>query len=413
MNQPFNPYQHNVNVLRDFFRKPIILITAIAFCLPSIYMIFEPLLSLMLTPYYINSDNSISLSLSFDIVTVLFAISFFMLYFKSRSRKPFVKLNAAIMVARVTSIAFAILNALMTALLLVLGIILIVNNNVIPEDVFQTIIILVTVNLVNSIFVTLMYFAISKFTKSVRYSLTSVFITKKSSVFAFVASVLGCVTSAVATIIPYTMIVKLVDVVEFLISLIPPEYVQGDIERIKVSYYEILTDNISLVIIKIIVSMLPYLLLGITALMYYFYVKKITNNLVLTPTDNEATRSYSDSAPIHNNAPQTPVNQNNSAPFVPPVVPNYNPNFSQGVKQPSNAPVRPVANTYENPYAANNNAPQAPVQPMTPPQNFVPQPVVFGNNEKEDNKPAEKVCSSCGEKSPANMKFCPYCGNKF
>ena len=35
MNQPFNPYQHNVDILRGFFRKPIILITALTFCVPS------------------------------------------------------------------------------------------------------------------------------------------------------------------------------------------------------------------------------------------------------------------------------------------------------------------------------------------------------------------------------------------
>lgn len=53
MNQPFNPYQHNVGILRGFFRKPIILITALTFCVPTICKIVTAVSSMMISFKYI------------------------------------------------------------------------------------------------------------------------------------------------------------------------------------------------------------------------------------------------------------------------------------------------------------------------------------------------------------------------
>ena len=77
--------------------------------------------------------------------------------------------------------------------------------------------------------------------------------------------------------------------------------------------------------------------------MYFNYIKKTTDSLVLSPVDSEATRFYRDSEPVHGNEPQMPFNQNNGTPFAPPVVPNNQPIDNQPSQQ----------FVYENPYADN------------------------------------------------------------
>ena len=42
--------------------------------------------------------------------------------------------------------------------------------------------------------------------------------------------------------------------------------------------------------------------------MYFNYIKKTTDSLVLSPVDSEATRFYRDSEPVHDNEPQMPFN---------------------------------------------------------------------------------------------------------
>ena len=70
MNQPFNPYQHNVDILRGFFRKPIILITALTFCVPTICKIVTAVSSMMISfKYIIEKNENVNLSFSIDIST--------------------------------------------------------------------------------------------------------------------------------------------------------------------------------------------------------------------------------------------------------------------------------------------------------------------------------------------------------
>ena len=74
-----------------------------------------------------------------------------------------------------------------------------------------------------------------------------------------------------------------------------------------------------------IIELIPFIFVSIVALMYFNYIKKTTDSLVLSPVDSEATHFYRDSEPVHDNEPQMPFNQNNGTPFAPPVVPNNQP----------------------------------------------------------------------------------------
>ena len=71
MNQPFNPYQHNADVLRGFFRKPIVLITAISFCVPTITKLITSVSTLMYTiPYLVNFASESDSGLNFQSVPI-------------------------------------------------------------------------------------------------------------------------------------------------------------------------------------------------------------------------------------------------------------------------------------------------------------------------------------------------------
>ena len=88
MNQPFNPYQHNVDILRGFFRKPIILITALTFCVPTICKIVTAVSSMMISfKYIIEKNENVNLSFSIDISTLAFLFAFILLFCTARSRR--------------------------------------------------------------------------------------------------------------------------------------------------------------------------------------------------------------------------------------------------------------------------------------------------------------------------------------
>ena len=241
------------------------------------------------------------------------------------------------------------------------------------------------------------YLALSRFSKGIKYSLTSVFITKAGSKFTAVTAFINVAVSVVSVIIGYIFLPSMLDVVSFLLQSLSDLLNINSVSQITNMISELIHSTFSLTIIGSISEIVPLIMVGIVAIMYFIYIRKTTDSLVLTPFDNEATRFYSEPTPEHNSEPQMPFNQNTNAPFVPPVMPES----------------QPIENNfmYENPYAS-NPASSAPSAPQTPPQDFVPQPV-FNNTDKAEPKSDEKICSHCGKQSPVDMNFCPYCGTKF
>ena len=402
MNQPFNPYQRNVDILRGFFRKPVVLLTAIVYCLPNIFAIILPFVSLAVAlPYYAEAgtNSGFKLSVSFDIAAILFAIAFFILFFKARSRKPYVKLNGAVTLAQVCSIIYAILSGIAIAVFLILTILLFCFSSQMPENVFKTALILAGITMANSVADFLLYFALSRFTKGIKYSLTTVFLTKKGAIFTATAGLIFIVIKALMLFLVFAFIDGISETMYYIFNLLLPSEAI-DYNTFISSLSGLLNVTFIINVVQTAVNLLPVLFVVIVAIMYHRYIKKATTELILTPADNEATRFYTQ--------PQPPFNQNGSAPFVPPVQ-----DFRQ---QPTANPAE--QHIYENPYSVNSNPPQNnQYRPQTPPQDFVPQPV-FNNTEKPDNtnqpdnQPSEIICSFCGEKLPPDTKFCPKCGQR-
>ena len=411
MNQPFNPYQHNVDILRGFFRKPIILITALTFCIPTICKIVTTVSSMMISfKYIIEHNENVNLSSSIDISSLAFLLAFIMLFCTARSRKPIVKLKPPVTFLRVLTIIFTVFTGISLAVSLVLVILLIAFGSGMPEDIFRTSAILLGINFVSTLCEFIFFLASCKLTKGIKYSLTSVFITKAGAKATAVSGFVYAVISVISSVIGYMFISSTIDALFYFATQI-----SGTLERSGVNFSSNFTNNseffdtvtnVSNTIYPItfvcgIIELIPFIFVSIVALMYFNYIKKTTDSLVLSPADSEATRFYRDSEPVHGNEPQMPFNQNNGAPFAPPVVSNNQPIDNQPSQQ----------FVYENPYASNrvNNVPPT---PQTPPQDFVPQPV-FNNTEKTENNSSEKICAKCGKQSPIDMNFCPYCGNKF
>lgn len=411
MNQPFNPYQHNVDIVRGFFRKPVVLLTAIVYCLPNIFAIILPFVSLAVTlPYYADAgtNSGFKLSVSFDIAAILFAIAFFILFFKARSRKPYVKLNAGVTLTQVCSIIYAVLSGIAIAVFLILTICLFCFSSQMPENVFKIALILAGITLANSVADFLFYFAFSRFAKGVKYSLTTVFLTKKGSIFTVVAGLIYIAVKALVLFMMFNFLDGILEAMYYLCTQLP-SFEDLDYNTFISTLSDLINVTLMVNVVQTAVNLLPVVFVVIVAFMYHRYIKKATTELILTPADNEATRFYTQPQPAMQGAPQPPFNQNGAAPFVPPVQ-----DFRQ---QPTANPTE--QHIYENPYSGNSNPPQNnQYRPQTPPQDFVPQPV-FNNSEKSDNtnqrdnQPSEIICSFCGEKLPPDTKFCPKCGQRF
>ena len=409
MNQPFNPYQHNVDILRGFFRKPIILITALTFCVPTICKIVTAVSSMMISfKYIIEKNENVNLSFSIDISTLAFLFAFILLFCTARSRRPIVKLPVTFL--RVLTIIFTAFTGISLAVSLILVILLIVFGSGMPEDIFRTSAILLGINFISTLCEFIFFLASCKLTKGIKYSLSSVFITKAGAKATAVSGFVYAVISIISSVIGYMFISGSIDALFYFATQI-----SGTLERSGVNFSSNFVNNSELfdtvtnvantlypiTLVCGIIELIPFIFVSIVALMYFNYIKKTTDSLVLSPVDSEATRFYRDSEPVHGNEPQMPFNQNNGTPFAPPVVPNNQPIDNQPSQQ----------FVYENPYADNRVNNVQPT-PQTPPQDFVPQPV-FNNTEKAENNSAEKICAKCGKQSPVDMNFCPYCGNKF
>lgn len=411
MNQPFNPYQHNVDILRGFFRKPIILITALTFCVPTICKIVTAVSSMMISfKYIIEKNENVNLSFSIDISSLAFLFAFIMLFCTARSRRPIVKLKPPVTFLRVLTIIFTAFTGISLAVSLILVILLIVFGSDMPEDIFRTSAILLGITFISTLCEFIFFLASCKLTKGIKYSLSSVFITKAGAKATAVSGFVYAVISVISSVIGYMFISGSIDALFYFATQI-----SATLERSGVNFSSNFVNNSELfdtvtnvantlypiTLVCGIIELIPFIFVSIVALMYFNYIKKTTDSLVLSPVDSEATRFYRDSEPVHGNEPQMPFNQNNGTPFAPPVVPNNQPIDNQPSQQ----------FVYENPYASNRVNNVQPT-PQTPPQDFVPQPV-FNNTEKAENNSAEKICAKCGKQSPVDMNFCPYCGNKF
>lgn len=417
MNQTFNPYQRNVDILRGFFRKPIVLITAIFFGISIIYCFISPIITLITLLFQTDmlGNSNIRVNSSIELSSILFLISFLMLYCKSRSKKTYVKLNGAVTVARVASIIYTVLNAISLAVIIILGILFFVFSGELPDFIFNTFLILIICSFITYLSAFLLYLGMSRFTGGIKYSLSSVFITKRSAIFTAVTAFLYAASNIALSIIFYCSSSKISEAFDYFLL-----WIESNIED-NVQFPNLgdmtsfINTSLAFSIVRSIIDALPFILIGVLAIMYYNYIKKNTSNLVLAPNSNDATEFFDGRTPVQNYSaqpPVNPINQNGPSPYVPQSA--YPNNRSNNYPQESTPIGNPEAFVYENPYTANapQNTPPMPTQnfEFQPVFNNSGQPVNPANNNPVNNNPNELTCPGCGKTSPSNMSYCPYCG---
>ena len=213
MNQPFNPYQHNVDILRGFFKKPIILITALTFCVPTICKIVTAVSSMMISfKYIIEKNENVNLSFSIDISSLGFLFAFILLFCTARSRRPIVQL--------------------------IFVILLIVFGSDVPEDIFRTSAILLGINFISTLCEFIFFLASCKLTKGIKYSLSSVFITKAGAKATAVSGFVYAVISVISSVIGYMFISGSIDALFYFANQI-----SGTLERSGVNFSSNFVNN--------------------------------------------------------------------------------------------------------------------------------------------------------------------------
>ena len=284
MNQPFNPYQHNVDILRGFFRKPIILITALTFCVPTICKIVTAVSSMMISfKYIIEKNENVNLSFSIDISTLAFLFAFILLFCTARSRRPIVKLKPPVTFLRVLTIIFTAFTGISLAVSLIFVILLIVFGSDVPEDIFRTSAILLGINFISTLCEFIFFLASCKLTKGIKYSLSSVFITKAGAKATAVSGFVYAVISVISSVIGYMFISGSIDALFYFATQI-----SGTLERSGVNFSSNFVNNSELfdtvtnvantlypiTLVCGIIELIPFIFVSIVALMYFNYIKR-------------------------------------------------------------------------------------------------------------------------------------------
>ena len=187
-----NPYRRNCEIMRKFFSKPIFLLLGIVF---SLSILSDIVMSVL------NSAQG-SISIQIGILNILPIIAFFMFYFKSRNRSPFVSFNAPITLMKVYSIiniVIAGLGIILAILVLLCDVALQSATNYMPFDLsaFFDILTPLYIFFVTPETIISLVFSIAMllFFNSIKKSVSTIYLQRKGSVFFAVTAILTIIYS--------------------------------------------------------------------------------------------------------------------------------------------------------------------------------------------------------------------------
>jgi hypothetical protein len=180
MYSPINPYNKNNLVLRNFFRKPVTLIVAIVYTL----CILASFAYSFITIYQTGFDKLFSDPGNIPIISleILPAIAFFMLFFRSRSKKPEVSFRAPINLIYVYTIIYISILGLLALLCCTVGV-----------AMFLYLFLLLIFAIVPLAILLLYYISYLKLFCSISQSSKTIYLRKNGSSFLIVMSILSAV----------------------------------------------------------------------------------------------------------------------------------------------------------------------------------------------------------------------------
>ncbi|MGN0487819.1 MAG: hypothetical protein ACI4HO_00995 [Ruminococcus sp.] len=376
-----NPYQQNVDILKGFFKRPIVLVTAILTGVSTLLTMFSGLFTRSAVNSYVSDyfnsmpyevrkyiseagTPSTSINISLPVLTILLTVALFLFYFFSKNdTKNLAVPTTMFKVISIIELVFVCVagGILLVALLIVMigfsafQSYIVSNNSQYTTAIASGASVLLIVALILfAIIIGLMiwYFAVKvKFACSIKKSTNSINLFRNGA--------------------------KMFGVLTIIFSCISGIYVLAILSIPGMAY----------VSFSGLVGVAANISLGVTAIQYANYIKDVSVNFATQP-------AYS------------PVNPE---PFSP-----------QNVAQPPygvpyTEPVQPVNPVYQQP---SEPQPVAPVEQA--PETNAYEPVENATEEVVDEAPTEEApvvettsfCSACGNPVKADDYFCNNCGNK-
>ncbi len=415
-----SPYQQNIDIIKGFFKKPIVLVLAIASFTCIAYNLVASFLNIygnigdQAIKYFLDHlpeqvkipNNLISTSGSsgggVDIIGILFAVSFLLFFLLSKKQEN--KLGVPSVMFKVISIVSVVGIGIVTGIVLPVFAIIAVSAPMINEvfDGMGTFMFYLYMYLGIYLAVFLVY-VISQlvFSLSIRKSLTSIYLKRTGAMFFGVMSFIQASAGIAASI--------------FVVA--------------GLSNSEAITLNSTQIIVLIVSSVLSAaqnVLTGIVAIQYSNYIKDISQKF---RTEYVPETSALPPMPY----PETPVQQfpTEDIPVQPAPVQQapVAPEFAQQNMQEQNpfehaqAPEQNFQPPYQ-PQTAPIEPPQAPYQPQSapvePPQAPAPNQIPYGQpipvQPPAQQAPADletpRFCTQCGKPVGPDDYFCNNCGTK-
>ena len=423
-----SPYQQNIDIIKGFFKKPIVLILSIFTFLSVVvhfagqFAINPVIISKQLQQFnvpadYANVEYTATINpLSINIFTILSAIIFLLFYVLSKNETN--NLSVPSMMFKVISIITLVLSVL--SVLLIFGFVLVFGlflgafsrtDSGFSPEVFTLVVFVASIVLL-PFCVLLILNAVSQllFANSVRNSLNSIYLKKSGAVFyGIICFIFTAITIAL-----------------YIFAAVYLLHLSSQYSAVNFSLPHIL-----FLFVQCAVDIATGIVTGILAIKYAVYIKNISQKYRIStdaPPENEQqpVQNYSEpevqindannfnpydnaqipvyeppQAPVQENfANQFPVEENNNAqnPTPQPIPVEENINAQNPTAQPIPEPIAPV------------QEPQpAPADEQPPVAQPAPAPV------KEDVfKPAEnqvpRFCTQCGSPVGPNDYFCNHCG---
>lgn len=380
---PLNPYQQNTDIIKNFFKRPIVLVFAIvSFIVPLITFTFSILMSATsvsdINSYTVNNKAGLSISFSLPLVSILAAVCYLLIYIFSKNPHPAKTPSAPFTILWVLAIISLVIGSLgMLLVLLFIGIFSLAlyvgpenfnysfyafGDNLthsLPAGAIVAICLLMIAVVLIAFGVQLFYTINNlRYLGSIRKSMHSIYL-KKNGAMAF------GVTSIVFA--AFCFLFALASLTGVLSS--------------EVTASGKLAFSVSLFLLGL--SGTQILIQGIIAIQYSKYITNITRTLRKDPVP---TNTYT--APAAN-AQYTPIPAPQTENITPPYTAQQNTTA---------VPAAPM----ENPYAPR---PTVNETPKTTPQMQTPAPV-------QEQHIDENVCPNCGASIFKSDMFCNNCGTK-
>lgn len=405
-----SPYQQNIDLLKAFFKKPIVLVLSIlsflSIALGILYSFLSPYDDVInyLVKYYYSSlgvyaDTAAQPTFpifSIDIIGILFGVAFLLFYLYSK--KPEGNLSAPSMILKVISIIEIITSSIACAALLLLtaflGFIFSFNSNL--DNKLQTLLTIcfgffVALSLFSIISI-IYYISQLLFANSIRKGITSIYLKRSGAMLFGIFNFIFALTTAASNIAILLFFLSFSGVV----FINPIAIVLTIVETVVMVAFKVVT--------------------GIVAIKYSLYIKNVSQKFVIENNQQEINPAESftpDTAAYNNPVQPAPFVTNTPSNNPYEQVPNYAPQ--------AEVPQAPVREDFaQQPTVAEEVTPYYPEQPQPAPVEEAPveeeAPVTeyVRNKPVEQNieNPAPRYCIECGRPINPGDNFCNNCGTE-